>query len=191
MSLIVPFDMHGVPSRTAEELESVIAALQTWSRTLETQDVRLRTTIDAAQTIPNNTDAVPIVWATTSSTGLGFSNGDLRYSVGDLLDADGKTIRLTKPGIYTIRASVSWTANATGFRYIGIFESANSGELALVQQPASSAGNALIHQVSMDIVMDTPGTAKTYFIGVFQSSGGNLDTGSNFRTTWLQVTKVT
>lgn len=178
--------IFGMPQGLSDEMEAVLTAIQAWSASpLGLTLPMMRAYTAANQSIANGTDPATMIWTSTGSV----LNTDPNFGVntGISLDATSGRVTLTT-GRYLLIASVIWEANATGYRYVGVFEHYDTGNpISLVQAPASSAGNQLIQQCS--VVVDVATTAQ-YDVGVFQSSGGPLNVLGDYHNTWFQVTKI-
>lgn len=186
MSLLIGVDLSALEPSVAQVFEHLIAAVQTWSASpfgLALPAMRAYTVAD--QAITSGTDPATMIWVTTAE--VGGTDPNFGKNTGIQLDTGSGRVTLT-PGRYLLITSIVWEANATGYRYAGIFEHYDAGhEISLVQVPASSAGNQLVQQCA--VVVDVATTAQ-YDVGVFQSSGGPLNVLADYHNTWFQVTKI-
>src|SRR5256885_434420 len=115
--------LFGMPSGISHEVEDAFSAIQVWSaRVLDMNASRMRAVLTQSQTIANGTDPAAITGWQTATSGV-FP--ERVYQVGSIALGSGGLVTLTR-GIYHMQASVPWTANATGFRYVGLFK-AGSG----------------------------------------------------------------
>ncbi len=86
-------------------------------------------------------------------------------------------------GWYDIKAQAGWIANATGYRFIAILY--NGATAIGTHREVVPGANAFAHQVVSEAYLNV---GDTIALQVFQSSGGNLDTGTGGAwDTWIHL----
>jgi hypothetical protein len=93
-------------------------------------------------------------------------------------------ITVAVPGVYDIKGSVSYAANATGVRYCMIYK--NGSQIAASTMPTAGAGDASIVQCATELDLIAGDYIELYGS---QSSGGSLNVNTGVDVTYLSVSK--
>jgi len=111
-----------------------------------------------AQTIANNTPTV-----------ADFAGGSVLFDTDSCADIANDRLVCNTAGLYLIIGSITWTANATGTRGCRILVGGTI--YASVSEPATSTNT----HTQQALLLRNLAASDAVTLGVFQTSGGNLD----------------
>jgi hypothetical protein len=188
-----------------EELEQAFATMQTWANrgnidvsgySRFAAQPRCRHTIPSAQSIPDNTDTT-ITWSGANVSGIPEYDYDNGSEHGNpFLAANGTELLIPpRPGLYDIRVSINWAANATGRREVWFFVKYHSYTVQLVadSRPANPSSGLTQSCSGVAVVEAPPAEGLNWprvYAQVYQNSGGNLNVSADYTVTWIQITKI-
>lgn len=207
MNIRLSYDPAGLDARVVQALDELVAPLQNFfgKGVIEAESYatfvqpRCRYFLQAAQSVPNNTDT-PVLW--TSLNGINdVVASSIQYDNGSLFGGTFLPVTSTAylippiPGQYLVIAGASFDPNATGRRDLWLQQRDETGGrfdiAAATSVHSNSAGAVTNLQVSALI---TVRPKVTYGPGVrlmvYQNSGGALSLGTGVNGTYMQMIKL-